>query len=223
MNASGQRRSRRSPSWRWPRSRRAALPPCRSTGSPSRWACPVPRSTGTSRAATSSCAARRRCLRRSRRDAASARASAPPASRRPLPRRRRRLPRLGARASGGGTRSCSAGASPEATSLPRSRSRRSERCSTCSSHCAISAPTGRPRRRSSRATSTSQLRSWAHARGAGDDLPPWLLRLAIVSWQRPHGHIGLELEGVHAAMGISSDALYRTELDAIVAEATERS
>ena len=69
----------------------------------------------------------------------------------------------------------------------------------------------------------SQLRSWAHDRGAGDELPPWLLRLAIVSWQRLHGHIGLELEGVHAAMGISSDALYRTELDAIIAEATERS
>src|ERR687891_248145 len=69
----------------------------------------------------------------------------------------------------------------------------------------------------------SQLRSWAHDRGAGDDLPPWLLRLAIVTWQRMHGHIALELEGVHAAMGISSDALYRTELDAILAEATERS
>jgi AcrR family transcriptional regulator len=69
----------------------------------------------------------------------------------------------------------------------------------------------------------SQLRRWAYDRGAGDDLPPWLLRLAIVSWQRLHGHIGLELEGVHAAMGISSDALYRTEVDAIVAEARGRS
>lgn len=66
----------------------------------------------------------------------------------------------------------------------------------------------------------TQLRSWAHDRGAGDDLPPWLLRLAIVTWQRLHGHIGLELEGVHAAMGISSDALYRTEVDAILAEAS---
>jgi AcrR family transcriptional regulator len=69
----------------------------------------------------------------------------------------------------------------------------------------------------------AQLRSWAHERGAGDDLPPWLLRLAIVTWQRLHGHIGLELEGVHAAMGISSDALYRTEVDAIIAEARGRS
>jgi AcrR family transcriptional regulator len=69
----------------------------------------------------------------------------------------------------------------------------------------------------------AQLRSWAHDRGAGDDLPPWLLRLAIVTWQRLHGHIGLELEGVHAAMGISSDALYRTEVDAIIAEARGRS
>jgi AcrR family transcriptional regulator len=68
----------------------------------------------------------------------------------------------------------------------------------------------------------SQLRSWAHVRGAGDDLPPWLLRLAIATWQRMHGHIGLELEGIHAAMGIDSDALYRTEVDAILAEATER-
>jgi AcrR family transcriptional regulator len=67
----------------------------------------------------------------------------------------------------------------------------------------------------------AQLRSWAHDRRAGDDLPPWLLRLAIVSWQRLHGHIALELEGVHAAMGISSDALYQTEVDAIIAEATE--
>ena len=68
----------------------------------------------------------------------------------------------------------------------------------------------------------AQLRSWAHDRGAGDDLPPWLLRLAIVAWQRMHGHIELELEGVHAAMGIDSDALYRTELDEIIAEARGR-
>jgi AcrR family transcriptional regulator len=68
----------------------------------------------------------------------------------------------------------------------------------------------------------SQLRGWAHDRGAGDDLPPWLLRLAIAAWQRMHGHLGLELEGVHAAMGIDSDALYRTEIDAIIAEASER-
>jgi AcrR family transcriptional regulator len=68
----------------------------------------------------------------------------------------------------------------------------------------------------------AQLRSWAHDRGAGDDLPPWLLRLAIVTWQRLHGHIALELEGVHAAMGISSDALYRTEVDAIIAAAIEQ-
>jgi AcrR family transcriptional regulator len=68
----------------------------------------------------------------------------------------------------------------------------------------------------------AQPRSWAHDRGAGDDLPPWMLRLAIVTWQRLHGHIGLELEGVHAAMGISSDALYRTEVDAIIAEARGR-
>jgi len=65
----------------------------------------------------------------------------------------------------------------------------------------------------------AQLRGWAQDRGAGDDLPPWLLRLAIVSWQRLHGHIALELEGVHAAMGISSEALYRTEVDAIIVEA----
>src|SRR5919106_6755933 len=66
----------------------------------------------------------------------------------------------------------------------------------------------------------AQLRSWAHDRGAGDDLPPWLLRLAIVTWQRMHGHIGLELEGVHSAMGIDSGALYRTEIDTIITEAT---
>jgi AcrR family transcriptional regulator len=66
----------------------------------------------------------------------------------------------------------------------------------------------------------AQLRSWAHDRGAGDDLPPWLLGLAIVAWQRLHGHIELELEGVHAAMGIDSDALYRTEVGAIIAEAS---
>jgi hypothetical protein len=64
--------------------------------------------------------------------------------------------------------------------------------------------------------------SAAVERHPDDDLQPWLLRLAIVSWQRVHGHIGLELAGVHAAMGISSDALYRTEVDAIIAEATER-
>jgi AcrR family transcriptional regulator len=68
----------------------------------------------------------------------------------------------------------------------------------------------------------SQLRGWAHDRGAGDDLPPWLLRLAVAAWQRMHGHIALELEGVHAAMGIDSDALYRTEVDAIIAEAIVR-
>jgi AcrR family transcriptional regulator len=68
----------------------------------------------------------------------------------------------------------------------------------------------------------AQLRSWAHDRGAGDHLPPWLLRLAIATWQRLHGHIALELEGVHAAMGISSDALYRTEVDAIITEARRR-
>ena len=67
----------------------------------------------------------------------------------------------------------------------------------------------------------AQLASWARDRGAGDDMPPWLLRLAIVTWQRLHGHIALELEGVHTAMGISSEALYRTEVDAIVAEAIE--
>jgi AcrR family transcriptional regulator len=67
----------------------------------------------------------------------------------------------------------------------------------------------------------AQLGSWARDRGAGDDMPPWLLRLAIVTWQRLHGHIALELEGVHTAMGISSEALYRTEVDAIIAEATE--
>jgi AcrR family transcriptional regulator len=67
-----------------------------------------------------------------------------------------------------------------------------------------------------------QLSRWARDRGAEDDLPPWLLRLAIVTWQRLHGHIVLELEGVHAAMGIASDALYRTEIDAIVAEASDR-
>ena len=65
----------------------------------------------------------------------------------------------------------------------------------------------------------SQLARWARDRGSGDALPPWLLRLAIATWQRLHGHIALELEGVHAAMGISSDALYRTEVDAIIAEA----
>ena len=86
-----------------------------------------------------------------------------------------------------------------------------------------SPPTARAQRRNCRATWTLQLRAWAHDRGAGDDLPPWLLRLAVVTWQRLHGHIGLELEGVHAAMGISSDALYRTEVDAILAEATGRS
>jgi AcrR family transcriptional regulator len=62
----------------------------------------------------------------------------------------------------------------------------------------------------------AQLRAWAQDR---DDVPPWLLRLAIVTWQRLHGHIAIELEGVHRAMGISSDALYRTEVDAIIAEA----
>ena len=67
----------------------------------------------------------------------------------------------------------------------------------------------------------AQLASWARDRGAGDDMP-WLLRLAIVTWQRLHGHIALELEGVHTAMGISSEALYRTEVDAIIAEATAR-
>ena len=67
----------------------------------------------------------------------------------------------------------------------------------------------------------AQLRRWAHDRGAGEDLPPWLLRLAIVTWQRLHGHIALELEGLHAAMGIGSDALYRTEVDAIIAEAID--
>ena len=67
----------------------------------------------------------------------------------------------------------------------------------------------------------AQLRRWAHDRGAGEDLPPWLLRLAIVTWQRLHGHITLELEGVHAAMGISSEALYRTEVDTIIAQAIE--
>ena len=35
----------------------------------------------------------------------------------------------------------------------------------------------------------AQLRSWPHDRGAGDDLPRWLLWLAIVTWQRLHGHI----------------------------------
>jgi WHG domain-containing protein len=66
----------------------------------------------------------------------------------------------------------------------------------------------------------SQLRRWAHDRGAGDDLPPWLLRLAIAAWQRLHGHIELEREGVHASIGINSDALYRTEVDEIIAEAS---
>ena len=66
----------------------------------------------------------------------------------------------------------------------------------------------------------AQLTRWARDRGADDQLPPWLLRLAVVTWQRMHGHIELELEGVHAAMGLSSDALYRTEVDAIIAEAT---
>ena len=65
-----------------------------------------------------------------------------------------------------------------------------------------------------------QLRTWAHDRGAGDELPPWLLRLAIVTWQRLHGHIAVELEGVHAAMGIDPEPLYRTEVDAIIAEAS---
>jgi len=65
----------------------------------------------------------------------------------------------------------------------------------------------------------AELRAWAADRGAGDALPPWLLRLAIVSWQRLHGHIDVELAGVHRAMGISSDAMYRTEVDAIIAEA----
>jgi AcrR family transcriptional regulator len=69
----------------------------------------------------------------------------------------------------------------------------------------------------------AQLSAWARSRGAGDGLPPWLLRLAIATWQRLHGHIALELEGVHTAMGISSDALYRTEVDAILAEAIEPS
>ena len=41
--------------------------------------------------------------------------------------------------------------------------------------------------------------------------------------QRLHGHFALEFEGVHAAKGISTDALYRTQLDTTIGEATRRS
>lgn len=66
----------------------------------------------------------------------------------------------------------------------------------------------------------SQLADWALKRGAMEHLPPWLLRLGVVTWQRLHGHMALELEGIHVAMGLDPRLLYRSEVDVIVHELT---
>lgn len=46
--------------------------------------------------------------------------------------------------------------------------------------------------------------------------PDRMRSLGIVAWQRMHGHLTLELEGLHEAMGVDPESLYEGELDAIV-------
>ena len=66
----------------------------------------------------------------------------------------------------------------------------------------------------------SQLVRWAATRGTPDALPPEILRLGVVTWQRLHGHMAIELEGIHAAMGLDPARLYRSEVDVIVDDIT---
>ncbi len=65
------------------------------------------------------------------------------------------------------------------------------------------------------------LRRWAAARAGepAEAVPAGVLRLGVVAWARLHGIVSLELEGVYAAMGVDSDALYRSELDQLAREA----
>jgi AcrR family transcriptional regulator len=52
--------------------------------------------------------------------------------------------------------------------------------------------------------------------------PDRMRSLAIVAWQRMHGHLTLELEGLHEAMGVDPAILYEDELDAIVGHVRAR-
>lgn len=57
-----------------------------------------------------------------------------------------------------------------------------------------------------------------------DDLDPWARpgwapTFSVVVWQRLHGHMALELEGLHDVMGTDPARLYESELDAILRDA----
>lgn len=67
---------------------------------------------------------------------------------------------------------------------------------------------------------TDRARDLLIAAAAGFGGPPaWARTFSVVVWQRLHGHLTLELEGLHEAMGIESAPLYESELDALVGQA----
>ncbi|SHG51013.1 TetR/AcrR family transcriptional regulator [Streptoalloteichus hindustanus] len=62
-----------------------------------------------------------------------------------------------------------------------------------------------------------QLAAWGERQGAGH-LPPAVLRRGLAVWSRLHGVVSLEIEGHLGPMGVDGELLFRSEVDALIAE-----
>lgn len=63
---------------------------------------------------------------------------------------------------------------------------------------------------------TDHLQAWIDARPGLGDVPTATLTLAVQAWIRLHGVVGLEINGVFAAMGIDPGELFASEVDDLV-------
>ena len=81
-------------------------------------------------------------------------------------------------------------------------------------------PGGRSRRsgagRCSARAPAGGLSGWAArlGRDAGD---PDVLYRGVIAWTRLYGFVALEIEGAFTSMGIDADAMYRREVEALLA------
>jgi AcrR family transcriptional regulator len=65
----------------------------------------------------------------------------------------------------------------------------------------------------------ADLAGWSARRELGEDLPPELLRLGVLTWTRLHGIVSLEVAGIFGDMGVDAGPLAEYETAAIIAEA----
>jgi hypothetical protein len=64
-----------------------------------------------------------------------------------------------------------------------------------------------------------ELQSWSRSRDDPTGMSPLVLRLAVLTWTRVHGIVGLELTGALARMGLDPGLLLDDDVRRLVAEA----